>query len=302
MSLFRFFRSKSITGTAGSRQATSFITQEVEGKPRAVVLVLGFAGSKPRHVAKYANIYNLNKCTTVAGTASNYDVFAFDKAGQDSVAMDAVRNVSKVLHSIQSDNDKKEVPVVMHIMSNGGAYVTARLSLMLEAAAKDKPKEGGNADGTEDLRLFAERLRLGYQIFDSAPGYMNVKSGYNVIRDLIPNKFIAIPAAVAFTTISYLRKVALDAIGKQSDGEEFWNLLLDDRSCMRQAYIYSQGDKVCDSVKIEEMAMQRKDRGVHVMTKHFEDSKHVQHLRLHETEYVEFVTAVLQDMEARNNE
>eukprot|EP00980_Cylindrotheca_fusiformis_P020177 scaffold7250_cov131-Cylindrotheca_fusiformis.AAC.6 len=301
MSFFNFFHSRRITGKEES-QATSFITREVEGKPRAVVLVLGFAGSKPRHVAKYANIYNLNKCTTVAGTASNSDILVYNKAGLDALAMDAVQNVAKALRSIQTDNDKEKVPVVMHIMSNGGAFVMTRLGLLLEAAAKKEKKEGGSADGTEDLRLFAERLRLGYQIFDSAPGYISVKSGFIVIMEMIPNKFIAIPAALAFITVSYLRKVATVVIGQQSVGEEFWNLLLDDRSCMRQAYIYSQCDEVCDSVKIEEMAMQRKDRGVHVMTKHFQDSKHVQHLRLHETEYLAFVIAVLQDMEARNTE
>ncbi len=88
----------------------------------------------------------------------------------------------------------------------------------------------------------------------------------------------------------------------QTLGADAIVLDLEDTSCMRQAYIYSHSDKICDATKIEEMADERKKRGVHVMTKHFEDSKHVQHLRHHEAEYLEFIATILKDMEDRNEQ
>jgi hypothetical protein len=303
MSLLRFFRNntKLISATDNKNGMTAFVTSEVEGKPRAVVLLLGFAGAKPKHIAKYADLYNRNRCSTVSGTATNYDIFSANKAGQDAMAIDAVRQVTKVLRACDASkwNDKTEIAVVMHIMSNGGSFITTRLGLMLEAAAKEDLQ---NKQDTEDLRLFAQSLKLGYQIFDSAPGNSTMKSSFNVIKDLIPNKFIAIPAAAAFTVVVALLDATSLVTGRRPEGEIFWNLLLNDTSCMRQAYIYSHSDEICDATKIAEMAEERKKRGVHVMTKHFEDSKHVQHLRTHEAEYLEFIATMLKDMEDRNEQ
>lgn len=285
---------------------TSFVTSEVEGTPRAVVLLLGFAGAKPKHLAKYAKIYNLNQCSTVSGTASNYDIFSGNKAAQDAMAMDAVQEVTKILRSCddeaakhsKSPKQKTETPVVMHILSNGGTFVSTRLSLLLESAAESKNDD----QATADLLLFKNRLKLGYQIFDSAPGYFTMKASFNVIKHLIPNKLVAFPAATVFTTFVVLWSATAVVTRRPTQGEQFWNLLLDDTACMRQAYIYSHGDDICDATKIEEMAEERKKRGAHVMTKHFEDSTHVQHLRLHEIEYKEFIAGILKDMVEKNKQ
>ena len=64
--------------------------------------------------------------------------------------------------------------------------------------------------------------------------------------------------------------------------------------------MYSEKDDIADSVKIEEFIKERKRRVVNVRSIHFEDSVHVQHLRFHREEYINFVDSVLTDMEEDN--
>ena len=275
-----------------------FVTTEVAKgkKPRAVVLVYGFSGSKPKHVAKYTAVYNAYNCSTVGGTSLDYDVFTANLNGQDAFGLESVRQVTKVL---RSDNLKghNDVPVVMHIISNGGAFISARLGRMLDAAAKeDKQDDRDN----QDLRLFGQRLMMGYQVFDSAPAYANAKSAFNVMRGLIQTPIINTAMAAVFTVGVVLLESVATLTGRTSTTEAFWTACLQDSSCMRQAFVYSHDDDIADATKIEELIEERKKLGVHIMTKSIENSKHVQHLRLYEEDYKEFVAAVLKDMEDEN--
>ena len=40
-----------------------------EGTPKAIVILFGWLGSSPRHVQKYAKLYQDRKCSTIYGTA-----------------------------------------------------------------------------------------------------------------------------------------------------------------------------------------------------------------------------------------
>ena len=178
----------------------------------------------------------------------------------------------------------------MHLNSNGGAFVSRTIGNMLDHRKLE--------DG--DLQLFAERLKLGCQIFDSAPCYLDAKSSFSVIKHLIPNPLIGIPAAMMFAFASIIRDIVSYTTGNSTIGESFWNALLDDTNCNHQAFIYSYKDDICHADKLEKFVHKRRQRGVKVTVKHFEDSKHVQHIRLHEKEYCKFVENVLIDMEEKN--
>ncbi|KAL3937100.1 MAG: hypothetical protein SGBAC_007708, partial [Bacillariaceae sp.] len=283
---------------------TSFVTQAFSGggkAPRAVVLVLGFAGAKPRHVAKYANVYNSLKCTTVAGTATNIDIFSGNVNNQDAFALEGVRQIAKVLNAVEEEDHNTKTPVVMHILSNGGTFISSRIGIMLEAKQQGSAVEKDN-ETTQDLKLFAERLKLGCQIFDSAPGYFTTAATFNVIRSLLPNKIIAYPAAALYVGFVSVLNFSSYLMGQPTPGEEFWSRLQDDTNCLRQAYIYSHDDAIVEGKYIEELANERKG-GVseYVAMKHLKDSAHVQHLRKHEEEYVAFVKATLEEVENLNS-
>mmetsp|Transcript_27463 Transcript_27463/g.66691 ORF Transcript_27463/g.66691 Transcript_27463/m.66691 type:complete len:286 (-) Transcript_27463:270-1127(-) len=284
---------------------TSFVTQAFSGggtRPRAVVLVLGFAGAKPKHVAKYANVYNSLKCSTVAGTATNLDIFTGNTVNQDAFALDGVRQVAKVLKEVE--DSKAKTPVVMHILSNGGTFITNRIGIMLEAANDDSDKKESTEDQetSQDLQLFGERLKLGCQIFDSAPGFFTTQATFNVIRNLFPNKVIAYPAAAMFVAFTYAVNLSSYMMGQPTHGEEFWSRLQKDTNCLRQAYIYSHDDEIVEGKYIEELAEDRKAVSEYVVLKHIENSGHVQHLRKHEEEYVSFVKATLEEVEKLNSQ
>lgn len=281
---------------------SSFVTikcDDANGKPpRAVVLVLGFGGAQPRHVAKYAQLYTAKGCSAVWGTASNYDTFLNHK-GLEIFAKDAVQQVTKL---IREDNDapaqslKEKTPIVIHILSNGGAFVVRSINHMLDA--RDRKRN----EMHDDLELFANRLKMGCQIFDSAPCYLDMNSSFNVIKHLIPNPLVGIPAAALFTALSGISYIVPMITGKPTPGEMFWTDLLEATSCNRHGFIYTEKDDIANSKKIEEFISERKKRGANIRVKHFEESTHVQHLRLHGQEYSNFVETLLTDMEEGNKE
>jgi len=279
---------------------SSFVTTAFSGgSPRAVVLVLGFAGAKPKHVAKYAGIYNTLKCSTVAGTATSTDIFTGNTVNQDALALDAVRQVAKMLK--EDDDTEPKTPVVMHILSNGGTFISNRIGIMLESHEKSNKQQGEKDQETShDLRLFGERLKLGCQIFDSAPGYFSTQATFNVIRNIMPNQIIGYPVAALYVVFTQVLNFSSYVMGQPTYGEEFWTRLQKDTSCLRQAYIYSHDDDIIEGKYIEELAEDRKAVSEYVVLKRFEKSAHVQHLRKHEEEYVTFVKATLEEVENLN--
>ena len=274
------------------------VIADAVSRPRAVVLVLGFGGAKPRHVEKYAELYNRKGCSTVSGTASNRSLFV-DHDGIDAFARDAIREVAKVLREDDAAHPivppDGATPLVMHILSNGGAFVGSRIGHMLAAPLDSNPGARG------DLELFCTRLKGGCQVFDSAPCYIDRRSCFNVIKNLIPIPFVGIPLAILFTFRMYVLVALSRMTGKPTFGESFWEALVEDATCHTQAFIYSCEDDIADSIKIEEFARERCRRGVKVMSKHFPSSSHVQHLRLHGREYSDFIDTVLSEVERSGN-
>ena len=181
-------------------------------------------------------------------------------------------------------------------MSNGGAFVLSRICQMLSA-----PIDSSTPGAHGDLELFCTRLRAGVQIFDSAPCYLDGKSCFNVTKNLIPNPIVGIPMAILFALTMYVHNAMSRIKGKPTFGELFWNALVEDTTCDLQAFLYSCKDDIADSMKIEELIIERRERGVKVMAKHFSDSSHVQHLRLHGKEYSDFIETVLTKMEEGRN-
>lgn len=284
-----------------ARAASSFVTREAcpdtaHPRPRAVVLVLGFGGAQPRHVAKYAQLYRGKGCATVSGTASNYDVF-IDHTGLAVFGKEGVRHVADLLRENDvkhpTSHPRDRTPIIMHLLSNGGAFTARSIGEILDA-------RDGAGDDVQDLELFAARLRLGCQVFDSAPCHLGVKSTFAVIKHLLPNPLVGIPAATLFALLSGARHAIPTMLGQRSPRDMFWQALLEDHHCRRQAFIYTRRDDVADAEKIEEFMREREKRGVHVVAKHFAESQHVQHLRLHAPEYSDFIGSVLASMERSN--
>lgn len=270
------------------------------GRTRAVVLVLGFGGAQPRHVAKYAELYNRRGCHAVSGTASNYQTFVHGASasggGTREFALEAMTTVAGVVRGRDGpgggEGPGRRPPIIVHCLSNGGAFVLRRIGdLLLE---RGRPGEDGGEDGA-DLDLFASGLRDGCQVFDSAPCHLDPASARAVVRNLLGPSPLATPASLAAWLLASAAGSLARAAGRPPPGQGWWDALVrEDGPCGRQAFVYSPGDEVCDHVKLEEFVEARRRRGVDVVaTRRIEGSRHVEHLRLHPGVYSGFVDEVL---------
>jgi len=311
-------------------------TKEKNDPPRAVVLVLGWGGAQPRHVTKHAQVYQQKGCVTLVGIAPPYDVF-LRPWRLDEFAKQAVRKTTALLRRVEEKpNDDSgsnnaatiakpshhqkntKTPVVMHIVSNGGAFVARSIGLMLDQAKMQQ--EEFNKDNTktidrissvtedsatsiddndiDDIRLFGKRLSIGYQIFDSGPCYSSPTTSFHVMRLLAEaNHYPSVVGVLggflyATLTVCFPRY-----------GRDFWNDLRNDTSCLRQAVIYtSDNDPVAPSDKIEELFRERRHKhNCTIRLKDVQPSAHVEHLRRHASDYSEFIGEILTDMEKQNH-
>ena len=305
--------SSSTTSTAfvtGKSECCGGVNNKSGRMPRAYVLVLGFGGAQRRHTERYAILYNRRGCFTLTGTASNYSLFV-NPTSIDDFACDAIRQLAKLIRETEEKEEgvklprpnitsvkerALKIPVVMHIMSNGGAFVVSRINQMLTNQRKNDACTYGR-----DLDLLSTRLKGGCQIFDSAPCYLDSRACFNVIKHLIPNPIFGIPLAFLFSLNYYVMNIIFGLSGKPTFGDTFWKSMIEDSNCDLQAFVYSCKDDITNSTKLEELIGERRRRGVKVLVKHFPDSQHVQHLRLHGLEYSDFVESVLAEMERNDS-
>lgn len=267
-------------------------------RPRAVVLLLGFAGAQPKHVAKYATLYNSKGCFTVAGTAENFQLFIHGVRSAGTIpdfASEAVKQVAQMIRECENsscsnnNNESSETPIVMHCLSNGGAFVSRAIGEKLDRRSEHE-------DNYEDLNLFADRLKKGCQIYDSAPCFISASTSFNVVKHISGGSLMALPAAALFASVTFVVQSVASVMGYRSSDMEWWDALVEDTNCQQQGFIYTTQDDVCDYLKVEEFIKERTKRGVNVMTKKFEESKHVEHLRLHPTDYSGFIDQILDEI------
>ena len=59
----------------------------------------------------------------------------------------------------------------------------------------------------------------------------------------------------------------------------FWNYMIKNDLCLRQAFIYSANNRIADANEIDQLIEERKSRGIDVIRVWFEESDHVSHFR-----------------------
>lgn len=292
---------------------------------KAVVIMYGWLGAQPKHLQKYADMYsNITTdgdggedylCSVVHGTASARGIMIRDKSELTAAVIESVQKAARIVkelekrpkgdehddehEEINNDNDNstvttRTVPVVIHYLSNGGAYVAEQLEQMIQEAKHGRLKTANRnleADVIEDLKLIANRLQThGCEIADSAPVYMHVESAMRAIDTAIPSAPSRWLIKCLFYANTYLRLLGAWISRTETEPEIFWNNMIRSELCPRQAFIYSSADTVTDVSKLDELIGLRKKRvDVEVSVLKFDDSEHVLHYRKYPKEYIEFV-------------
>merc|ERR1719223_128234 len=207
--------------------------------------------------------------------------------------MEGVREVCNIVRSIEKERKGDgAVPILMHVFSNGGAFVTFALDSLIQETIKAEKKE--NQDQI-DLLFFSERVkRNGFEIFDSAPAYLYPEKYYAVIETAVPNVLMKLVAKTLVSIAQKLKELSHAISGKDPYPTKFWNDMIESEIFKRQAFLYSTSDNLTDYSKVEELIEIRKSRGIEILAYNFKDSKHVLHWRKYPKEYEGMLEKILQ--------
>lgn len=245
--------------------------------PRAIVLLLGWLGAKPRSLTKYSELYQAGNCVTLQGTASSVGIISYDHAYLRTFLRQAISEVMKIWKMYDSST-----PIILHAFSNGGAFVIAEVLFWYKHS-------------DEEIDIFRNHL-AGY-VFDSAPVFVtSPKTGMKAVAgNFPPGSAYRWPATAAAALWLYGYKLL---IGDEVHRIFRHNILNSNAYPYNQAFIYSATDSITPVADVEETisarrALNERDGKGQIITVKLEQSEHVDHLRKYPTEYRKFVEQVL---------
>lgn len=217
--------------------------------PRALVVLVGWFGANTRHLSKYETLYRDMGCITLTVVADPAALMFRMTNQLKGCALQVVGKVAEVLKSQPS------IPVITHAFSNGGAFITEHMEVLIDEA-RAKTVEAGTAtvDETSKNLIRTGDAWLG-QIFDSAPAYISWDIGFKVSSLAFPNPFVRFFAALFMSTIR-ISEALKGVIGLTDGTKEYWSHMLDSKHGT-QLFIYSVDDSVTDATKLEDFVAQR---------------------------------------------
>lgn len=250
--------------------------------PKAVVLLLGWFGSKHRHVRKYSELYEQRGCATITAIVDSRSLIVFDLVKVDEFSVCVAKEAAKLLRR----GDK--IPLLCHVFSNGGAIPLQRMEGMMDENIQN------GTDDVEDWKLLKERLEMGVEVFDSSPAFVDMDTFRQGIKAALPTNAI-ISFIVFCISAAYFQAWGLC---RQLQGEEpwetgFWKHWVTKKFAPVQAYVYSTADTTTKSSKLDELIKIKEDMGVKVTVKRFDDSLHCQHMLKHKTEYLALIDEIV---------
>lgn len=247
------------------------------GPSDPVVLILGWYRSKMRHVRKYAEAVEAAARQSGRGAAvlcsvcCEHTVMAPTSAPRAQHAkrlLDALEACELLAPSATTPPVAATVrrPLFVMSFSNGGAFIWQEMTKALrpgDGRATLYPRVATALEGTT---------------FDSAPCYLHPTTGLRAITEGQP-----LVARLIAGSIFCLVGIPVGVFRRGP----FWRAMTDDSTRVRQLFLYSTADQLCDADKVAELVEARKARGVDARGINFEDSPHVQHMRTYPQRYVQ---------------
>ena len=312
------------------------------GEPRpaqAIVILMGWWGAQPRHLDRYVTLYQsiLPSAAVVAGTASSTSILWYDtvqlrnfaQQGLEATATTFVEEQQKK-STVPSTTAIEPLPILVHVFSNGGAFVWHQMMDILEKAEKkDAMDTEYSMNESEEIRTLRRRhvsyhhgrneeagshnqlvttqepspptislLRrnIQCQIYDSSPAYPSFNSGFAALEGsgMIRNRWMLRIVKYVFVAVFWL-EACWDRFHKRPHRiMEFWRESMEKDWDIPQGFIYSLTDRMVDPDYLQDFIRERQKRSSNVSILKFEDSPHVQHLRYHPDEYQNFVSDFVQ--------
>ena len=218
---------------------------------------------------QYAKWYTDRHCSVVTG-ASPPELFVLNR----SLRRTASRIWCETAKALRETPEK--VPIVIHVFSNGGAFLMDEMELMLKEDASK-----------EDFELISQRLKTGFQFHDCAPCYIRTVWDWSNFSQSFPHPNWSSWGRCSYTflasTCLTLWSTATLSWNRPSD---FWGRMQNSRLCLHNIYAYTTTDLATDAFQLEQLIEYRRTKvGAVCKSYRFEDSNHCRLHRDHPNEY-----------------
>ncbi|KAL7581265.1 hypothetical protein ACA910_006036 [Epithemia clementina (nom. ined.)] len=291
----------------------SIIIRKVIERPRAVAVVLGHLGVNQETMEHYAQWYTDRHCSVVTGTSPPAR-FTLNQSLKPT-ALQVWSETCQVLRDTPS-----HVPLVIHLFSNGGAFLLEEMELLLlhhqstaAAAAYQQPATAATTSTDEassdsshltkdDYDLIAQRLKTGYQFFDCCPCYIRMAWDWSNFSQSFPHPAWSSWGRGSYTLVSSsCLTMWCTATLSWNRPSRFWERMLHSQVCLHNIYAYTTMDLATDAFKLEQLIEHRRTTlGADCKTYRFEDSNHCRLARDHPDEYNKAIDEALEAAVQRN--
>uniref|UniRef100_A0A1A8JSS9 Transmembrane protein 53 n=1 Tax=Nothobranchius kuhntae TaxID=321403 RepID=A0A1A8JSS9_NOTKU len=251
-----------------------------KGTKEPVVILLGWAGCKDKHLSKYSSIYNEQGCVTIRYTAPLKTVFISESFGYKELSSTALK-LLEILYDYEVENS----PIFFHIFSNGGFML---FRYMVELLHSDKQ--------------FSSLCVIG-AVVDSAPGSANIRGALRALTATLgPNisPLLRYLLLALFAVTIFLLRVVLYPLTKFIH-KNHYDAVQDRPPAWPHFHLYSRADQVIRHRDIEQFMDTLKKKGVPVDSYDFVSSSHVCHFRDFPEQYTRkcrsFLVACMKDLE-----
>ncbi|XP_069567480.1 transmembrane protein 53 [Brachyistius frenatus] len=251
-----------------------------QGTKEPVVILLGWAGCKDRHLSKYSSIYNDQGCVTIRYTAPLKTVFISESFGYKELDSTALK-LLEILYDYEVENS----PVFFHVFSNGGFML---YRYIVELLQNDKK--------------FSSLYVIG-AVVDSAPGSGNVRGALRALTATLGPKISPVLRNVLlglFAVSVFLLRVVLYPVTKYIH-KNHYDAVRDRPPSWPHFYLYSRADQVIRHQDIEVFVEAVKQKDLPVDSFDFVSSPHVGHFRDFPEQYAlkcsHFLVACMKDSE-----
>ncbi|XP_051984632.1 transmembrane protein 53 [Xyrauchen texanus] len=224
------------------------------GSKEPVVILLGWAGCRDKHLSKYSSIYNEQGCVTVRCTAPLKTVFFSESFGYKEL-----RSTAHKLLELLYDYEVENNPIFFHVFSNGGFMLYRYMVELLHSH-----------------KQFSTLCVMG-TIVDSAPGSQNVIGALRALKTTLRSKvnvLLQYLLLALFAIMVVLLRIVLYPMTKYFH-KNHYDAMMEHPAPWPQMYLYSRADRVIRYKDVEKMVKALQKKGLMVESFDFITPAHV---------------------------
>jgi len=262
--------------------SSKYVITHFHQNPEAIAIVLGHLGITPQGLRRLSRLYLDRGCAVIAARSPPLDFLLAHHGRLEPVTRailresESLRRQCESLSHINDGREKEKIPIVIHMWSNGGAFLWEELM----------------KDPTFDQTI---KPHLQYVAYDSCPCYLHMPWRLGPFwRDAFP-----FPGWPIFARKLYLAAASLSLSAwclfsfSLSRSQVFWSQMTDP-PCQNLVYFYSTNDKVTDAARIDQLIHeQREMKRINVVAKRYDDSAHCRIDYDHAEEYARTIDEAL---------